>query len=89
MDRHDALASALGVAHAEQAPLEVDVVPVEPEQLAAAQAGEGEQGEQQPVALGSPAYTLPHALAPGHLEQACQLGAVEHVGQRFALLGGA
>src|SRR5207245_11181892 len=30
---------------------------------------------------------LPEALAPWRLEQACQLGTVEHVGQRFALLG--
>jgi hypothetical protein len=32
-------------------PLEVDVVPVEPEDFAAAQAGVGEEGEQEPVAL--------------------------------------
>ena len=51
MDRDRPLPAALRLADAQQPPLEVDVVPVEAEQLAAAQAGEGKQGEQQPVAL--------------------------------------
>ena len=47
----DALVAALGLAHPEQAPLEVDVVPVEPERFAAAQPAEGEQSEHEPVAF--------------------------------------
>jgi hypothetical protein len=71
VDRHDALAPALGVADADQAAAEVDVVAAEAEQLRAAQASVGEQREQQAVALWlTGVYALPYALAPGHLEQA-------------------
>jgi hypothetical protein len=70
VDRHDALAPALGVADADQAAAEVDVVAAEAEQLRAAQASVGEQREQQAVALWlTGVYALPYALAPGHLEQ--------------------
>ncbi|MDP9383643.1 MAG: hypothetical protein M3P50_00130, partial [Actinomycetota bacterium] len=51
MDWHDALAAALGDAHADEPAAEVDVVPVESEQLGAPQAGVGEQCGQQAVAL--------------------------------------
>jgi hypothetical protein len=47
----DASPSALGPADSEQPVLEVDVLPVEAEQLRAAKAGVGEEGEQEPVAL--------------------------------------
>ena len=46
MDRDRPLPAALRLAHAHQPAREVDVVPVEPEQLAAAQAGVGEEREQ-------------------------------------------
>ena len=87
MDRHDPLAAALGLADREQPPLEVDVVPVEPEQLAAAQAGVGEEREQQPVAL-APAgmLALPDVVALDRVQQAGELAPVEHVRQRLALL---
>lgn len=51
MDGHDPLAAALRLAHVEEPPLHVDVAPVESQELALAQAGIGEEGEQQPVAL--------------------------------------
>jgi hypothetical protein len=51
MDWKRPLAPALRLAHSDQAPVEINVVPVESEQLAAAKAGVGEQGEQQPVAF--------------------------------------
>ena len=71
MDRYDALTAALGVAHANQAPVEVDVVAVEAERLRAAQAGVREQGEQQPIALDlAGVHTLPHAVTGGHIQQA-------------------
>ena len=43
VDRDRPLPTALGLADSEQAAIEVDVVPVEPEEHAAAKAGEGEQ----------------------------------------------
>jgi hypothetical protein len=56
LNQNHSVANGSGVgrfslAHAEQPLLEVDVLPVEPAQLAAAQAGVGEEGEQEPVAL--------------------------------------
>ncbi len=48
MDRFQPLAVDVRVA---LGGVEVLVVPVEPEQLAAAQAGEGEEAEQQPIAF--------------------------------------
>jgi hypothetical protein len=50
VDRHDALAPALGFANTDQTPVEIDVVEVQAEQRAA-QAAVGEQGEQQTIAL--------------------------------------
>lgn len=51
VDGDDALAAALGVADAQEAAVQVDVVPIEAEQLGPAEAGVGEEGEQEPVAL--------------------------------------
>ena len=87
MDRHDPLAAALRLADLEQPPLEVDVLPVEPEQLAAAEAGVGEEREQEPVALAlTVMLALPDVVALGRVEQARELAPVEHVGERLALL---
>ena len=49
MDRDDALPSALRDADPDQASFEVDVVPVEPEELASAQARVGEESQQESV----------------------------------------
>jgi hypothetical protein len=69
---------------------EVDVLPVEPEQLAAAQAGVREEREQKPVAL-APAgmVALPYVVALDRLQQPGELAPVEHVGERLPLLRGA
>jgi hypothetical protein len=81
------LPAALSVADAYQASIEVDVVPVEPEQLAAAQAGVGEKGKHQPVALAfAGEVSLPDVVAVGDVEQAGEFAPVEHVGQRLPLL---
>lgn len=88
VDRHNALSAALGVAHADQAPVEVHVLAVQAKQLGAAQPAVGEQGEQQAVALAlAGVQARPDALAARHIQQARELCAVEHVGQRLALLG--
>jgi hypothetical protein len=66
---------------------EVDVLPVEPEQLAAAQAGVREEREQEPVALAlARVAALPDVVAFGRIEQAAELAPVEDVRQRLALL---
>lgn len=39
VQRHHALAGALGVTYPQQAPVEIDVIPIEPQELWAAQAG--------------------------------------------------
>jgi hypothetical protein len=87
VDRDDPRAAALGPAHAQQAPLEVDVVDVEPEQLRAAQPGVGEQRQQQPVALAlAGVLALPHVAALDRAQQPAELALVEHVRQRLRLL---
>ena len=52
MDRQHTLAAALGDSHPDEPALEIDVVPIQHEQLRAAQATVGEEGQEQPVALG-------------------------------------
>lgn len=87
VEGHDALPAALGSARADQAAVEVEVVPIEGEQFGAAQAAVGEQREHQPVAfVAAGESALPHLTAPRGGEQPAQLAAVEHVGQRVALL---
>jgi len=87
VDRDCPLPSALRLAHPEQSAREVDVVPVEPEQLAPAQSAVGHHGEQQPVALGLTAKVpLPQLGAGGLSEQPLELAHRQHVGKRLALL---
>src|SRR5207253_9625663 len=77
VDRDGALAAALRLTHAKQAPLEVDVVAAEPEQLAAAQAGVGEEGEQHPVALAPAGMSAgPDVVAFDRLQQPGELAPV-------------
>jgi hypothetical protein len=86
----DASPSALGPANSDQSVLEVDVLPVEAEQLRAAKAGVGEEGEQEPVALAlAGVLARPDVVALDRAEEAAKLAAVEHVGERLPLLGGA
>src|SRR5262245_36558842 len=87
MARHDPLAAALRSPHLEQAPLQVDVRPIEAEQLAPAQARIGEEGEQKAVALAlTVMLALPDVGALGCVEQSRELAPVEHVRERLALL---
>ena len=88
MDRDRPLPAALRLPHPEQPAREVDVVPVEPEQLAPAQAAVGHQREQQPVALGPcRGSAAPRCRArPGCGEQPLELAHRQHVRQHLALL---
>src|SRR5207244_3202676 len=87
VDRHDPLAATLRPPHLHEPPLEVDVLPIEAEQLAASQPGIGEEREQEPVALAlTVMLALPDVVALGRVEQPYQLAAVEHVAERLALL---
>jgi hypothetical protein len=71
----------------EQASRQVDVVPVEPEQLAPAQPCIGHQREQQLVALGlARGVALPELVPAGLDEQALKLAHRQHVGESLALL---
>jgi hypothetical protein len=81
------LPSALGLAHAQQPARQVDVVPVESEQLAAAQAAVGRHRQQQPVPFGlAVEVPLPQLGASRLGEQPLQFAHGQHVGKRLALL---
>jgi hypothetical protein len=85
VDRHDSLPPALRPPDLEQAALEVDVLPVEPEQLAPTEPGL-EERKQEPVVLAlTVVASLPDVLALCRIEQADKLAAVEDVRQRLAL----
>jgi hypothetical protein len=87
VDRHDALAAPLSLAHADQPSLEVDVVPVQAQKLRAAQAAVGKQRQQQAVALELPrVHASPDLLSAWRVQTPRELTAIEDVGQRFALL---
>ena len=59
-----------------------------PEQLGATQAAVGQEGQEQPVALGlAGMHSAPDAVAARHLEQTPKLSAIEDVRERLALLG--
>jgi hypothetical protein len=90
VDRHDPMPAALRLADVEQMPFEVDVLPVECEQLAAAQAGVGEEREQGLVALAlAREVALPDVVALDRLQQAGDLAPVERasglLGSRFPI----
>src|ERR1051326_5494533 len=69
VDQPRPLAAALGTPHLQQTPLQVDVVPVESKQLAAAQACVGEEREYEPVALAlTVMLALPDVVALGRVE---------------------
>jgi hypothetical protein len=85
MDRQHALSPALGDPQPDQPALEVDFVPVQAEQLRAAQAAVREECEQEPVALGlTGMHPAPDAIAAWHLEQTPNLAAIEDVRGRPA-----
>src|SRR5215210_7267947 len=87
VDRDRPLPPALRLAHLEQAPREVDVVPVEPEELAAPQTCVGHQREQEAVALRlGMEVPLPDLLLSCGREQALEFSHRQHVGEHFALL---
>src|SRR5215217_7885272 len=87
VDRDRSLPAALRLAHLEQAPREVDVVPVEPEQLAAPQTRVGHQREQQAVALRlGMEVPLPDLRSSRGGEQALELSHRQHVREHLALL---
>ena len=67
----------LGLAHAQPAAGEVDVAPAQREQLAEAQAGEGERGEDRPPRQPAIATRLAVELAGGVEQRLDVLGAVE------------
>src|SRR5215216_6364348 len=80
VDRDRSLPAALRLAHLEEARREVDVVPVEPEQLAAAQTCVGHQCEQEAVALRlGVEMPLPDLAPAGDSEQALELAHRQHV----------
>jgi hypothetical protein len=87
VDGHRALAVPLGAPHADQPSAEVDVVPVQAEELGTAQAAVGEQGEQQAVALAAAReVALPDVRTLDDRQQPVQLEAIEDVGQCLSLL---
>jgi hypothetical protein len=66
---------------------EADVVPVESQELAAAEAGVGEESEQEPVAFAlAGEVTLPDVVVLGRRKQPRHLAPVEHVRQYLSLL---
>jgi hypothetical protein len=73
------------LAHPDEPAFQVDVVPVEAEELAAAQAGVGERASISRSRTRRPGLPLQDVVALGRLEQAGELAAVEHVGERLAL----
>ena len=74
MNRQHPLSPALSDPHANQAALEVDVVPVETQQLRAAQTAVGEERQQEPVALGlAGMYSTPNVSATRRVEEAREL----------------
>jgi len=84
--RDNPLPPALCLAHLKQPPFEVDVVPVESEQLAAAQTRVGEERKQEPIAFAFAAMLpLPDVIPIGCSEQVGELAPVEHIRQRLAL----
>jgi hypothetical protein len=87
VDRDRSLPAALRVSHPQQSPREVDVVPVEPEQLASAEAGVGHEREREPVALGLPVeVALPELVAAGLSEETLEFAHGQDVGENLALL---
>jgi hypothetical protein len=73
--------------HLQQAALEIDVLPVEAEQLASPQPGVCEQCKQEPVALAlTVMLSLPDVAALGRAEQPHELAPIEDVRNRLALL---
>jgi hypothetical protein len=87
VDRKRPLAAALGLADPQQTPFEVDVVPVQPEQLASAKAGIGKKAEQQLVAFAlAREVALPDIVTLDDREEPGELAAVEHIRQGVALL---
>src|SRR6266545_4882267 len=87
MDRNNALPSTLRLAHLEQAPLEVDVIPVESEQFAASQPGVGEEGEHEEITLAlAREVALPDVGLVDGGEEPAEFTVVEYVRERLALL---
>lgn len=87
MDGDRPLPAALRLAHPQQAAGEVDVVPVEPDQLAATEPAVGHHRQEQPVALRlAGEVALPQVATAGLDEQPLQLAHGEHVRQHLALL---
>src|SRR6266545_4835797 len=87
VDRDRALPAALRLAHPQQPPREVDVVPVEAEQFASSESRIRHQGEQEPVALRlSIEAALPELVASGLDEQPFELAHRQHVRERLPLL---
>jgi hypothetical protein len=87
MDRDRPLPSALRLPNPEQPAREVDVVPVKPDQLAAAQSALRHQREQQPVALRlAREVPLPEVVANWLREQSLELAHRQRVREHLSLL---
>jgi hypothetical protein len=69
--------------------LEVDVLPIETEELGAAKAGVGEDAEQEAIAL-APAWkvALPDVFSVDRGQQPGELALVEDIGKGLSLLRG-
>jgi hypothetical protein len=87
VDRDHALTAAFRLTNLEQPTVEIDVAPVEPEQLASAQPRVGKERDEQPIALAlAGEVPLPDIVAFGRCEEPRHLALVEQVGERLALL---